>query len=280
MAGGIGPNLSLILSYLAQLERSGGNETPSTGPEIEDSTGLSANEINNAVTILYEAGLVDWLQTMGTGPFNFKTVEITPRGRFEFERSMAEPVQAETPPVISLPPSPVGSPFGFTDQDWELVAARKAERGVLTTVMGFQFESEHYETDVLLANIEQMMREAVEKYNELPGAIQMELRFHSLASGYGEHLFNEIARDIISADIAIFETSDQNPNVMIEMGVALTWGVRVLPIRAENRPKPPSDISGQTWAEYRENAGYFHDPNHMEKLVRMVERVAIKKRPA
>jgi len=42
-----------------------------------------------------------------------------------------------------------------------------------------------------------------------------------LSAGYGRHLFNEIASDIISADIAVFEASDLNANVMIEIGVAL-----------------------------------------------------------
>jgi len=103
------------------------------------------------------------------------------------------------------------------------------------------------------------------------------LDFRALAAGYGEHLFNEIARDIISADIAVFDTSDLNPNVMIEMGVALTWGVRVLPINNEECPRPPSDISGQTWADYRESASNFLDPKHHEKLVSMVERAVRKK---
>ena len=52
----------------------------------------------------------------------------------------------------------------------------------------------------------------------------VQLDFQSLAAGYGGHLFNKIARDIIGADIAVFETSNLNPNVMLEMGVALTWG--------------------------------------------------------
>jgi hypothetical protein len=51
---------------------------------------------------------------------------------------------------------------------------------------------------------------------------EVRLALRSLRAGYGEHLFNEIARDVIRADIAVFETSDRNPNVMIEMGVALT----------------------------------------------------------
>jgi hypothetical protein len=51
-------------------------------------------------------------------------------------------------------------------------------------------------------------------------------------------------------DIAVFDVSDLNPNVMIEIGVALTWGIRMLLIRENGSPTPPSDISGQTWAKY------------------------------
>ena len=122
-----------------------------------------------------------------------------------------------------------------------------------------------------------MFERAVTKYNAQPGALSAILDFRALGAGYGEHLFNEIARDIISSDIAVFETSDLNPNVMLELGVALTWGVRVLPIKLHTQPKPPSDVSGQTWADYSESAASFADPEHEDKLVRMVERAMRKK---
>ena len=103
------------------------------------------------------------------------------------------------------------------------------------------------------------------------------LEHQELAAGYGEHLFNEIARDIIGADIALFETSDLNPNVMLEMGVALTWGVRVLPIKREGQTKPPSDVSGQTWADYRDSGAEFVGSDHEVKLIRMIDRAVRKK---
>jgi hypothetical protein len=99
----------------------------------------------------------------------------------------------------------------------------------------------------------------------------------TLRAGYGEHLFNEIARDVISADIAVFETSDHNSNVMIEMGVALIWDRRVLPIKKKGRPKPPSDISGQTWADYDAQTYRFIDEHHHENLTSMVRRVLRRK---
>ncbi len=91
-----------------------------------------------------------------------------------------------------------------------------------------------------------MFAKAVAEHNASVRALRAKLEFHVLSAGYGDHLFNKIARDIISADIAVFETSDLNANVMMEMGVALTWGVRVLPIKKQGRPGPPSDVSGQT----------------------------------
>jgi hypothetical protein len=68
-------------------------------------------------------------------------------------------------------------------------------------------------------------------YNKKLSKEKITLQFEKLTAGYGEHLFNTIVRSIIGSDIAVFEVSDQNPNVMIELGVALTWGVRVLPLR-------------------------------------------------
>ena len=109
------------------------------------------------------------------------------------------------------------------------------------------------------------------------GSLPAKLDFRPLAAGYGEHLFNEIARDIIASDIAVFETSDLNPNVMMELGVALTWGIRVLPIKLQSQKKPPSDISGQTWADYELNGEKFIDPEHETKLIRMIDRAMRKK---
>jgi len=186
--------------------------------------------------------------------------------------------RSSTPAAVPLlPPAPIGSPYGFTDEDWETVSQRRGQSGRLFAVLGHQFQSSHFDTSALRKNVETMLQRAVEAYNRMPGRSQLTLDFRSLSAGYGEHLFNEIARDIIGSDIAVFETSDLNPNVMLEMGVALTWGVRVLPIKREGQPKPPSDVSGQTWADYREHAEAFVDPDHEAKLVRMIERAVRKK---
>jgi hypothetical protein len=122
-----------------------------------------------------------------------------------------------------------------------------------------------------------MFEQAVNRYNAEKAGANIQLKFEPLHAGYGEHLFNQIARDIISSDIAVFETSDMAPNVFIEIGVALTCGSRVFLIKNENCPVPPSDISGQTYADYKENGKIFKDTEHKEKLYRMVERAIEKK---
>lgn len=248
-----------------------------TGPELAADTGLSPGEINDAVTILEEAGNIEWIKTIGTAPFQFRQVQMTARGRYEFERAATAQAKETGELEAKRPPAPIGSPYGFQDEDWEVVALRKGSLGVLHVVMGHQFSSTHFNSDALKANVHKMFKEAVTSYNKLPGATPVTLDFRPLAAGYGEHLFNEIARDVIGANIAVFETSDLNPNVMVEIGVALTWGVRVLPIKVEGCSKPPSDISGQTWADYRDSGAEFADPEHHSKLVRMVERAARKK---
>lgn len=262
--------------------------------DVATRSGLTPERVNDAVALLVDSGWAEWEQTFGTAPFDFNCVMITARGRYERQRQVAmaateqttasqpaaggPPFELSASPMSSiLPPAPVGSPYGFTDEDWETVADRRGTPGRLYVVFGHQFESDCYETVALRQNVETMFRQAVEHYCAIPGRGAISLDYRNLHAGYGEHLFNEIARDIIGADIAVFDTSDLNPNVMLEMGVALTWGVRVLPIKRRDRPAPPSDVSGQTWVNYLDSAAAFVDPEHQSKLVRMVERAIQKK---
>lgn len=275
-----------ILLRLAQIRANPDVPDEIDGPTLQQITGLPINDINDAFWLLKNSGYVDSVQYLETRDYNFTSMWITSLGRYEAERIsgvLAEPIKVATKqrPTqdqrIFIPPAPVGSPYGFTDEDWEFIARQKSDDGKLIVVMGYQFQSPHYDQALLQSNVKAMFQEAVDRYNGSAGALRAELTFRPLAAGYGEHLFNEIARDIIASDIAVFDTSDLNPNVMLELGVALTWGVRVLPIRLHSQPPPPSDISGQTWAQYKSSAAEFLDPDHPDKLVRMVERAVRKK---
>ncbi|HEY6512865.1 MAG TPA: hypothetical protein VI032_12845 [Burkholderiaceae bacterium] len=259
------------------------------GPTISEITGLEPHDVNDAVALLRDSGYVEWIQFLETVDYDFAQVWVTPAGRMEGERLsniFAEPLRLDpttgqrAPPhksPVALPPAPIGSPYGFSDEDWEHIAQMRSRTSELRVVLGYQFKSQHYDADALRENVKHMLVGAVSAYNDSRGSLKTHLVYAPLAAGYGEHLFNEIARDIIAADIAVFETSDLNPNVMLELGVALTWGTRVLPIKHHSRPKPPSDISGQTWADYDDSALRFMDPEHAEKMLRMVQRAVLKK---
>ena len=277
-------NAELILGFLAEQVRDEIGRAYVAGEKIAEGTGLSPDDINDAITILIDSGLADWIQVMGTAPYIFGEVGIMPRGRYEYEgmkdaKAVAQPNKGAILHSVHAfhPPSPVGSPYGFQDEDWEYVAQQKSQSSELNVVFGYQFKSEYYDTDTLKQNVNSMMEKALIEYNTSAGSPEANLAFKPLAAGYGEHLFNQIARDIIGSDIAIFDTSDLNANVMIEMGVALTWGTRVLPIRASGCSQSPADISGQTWAEYESSGGKFVDSDHHNKLVQMVRRARQKK---
>ena len=247
--------------------------------ELAMAVHLPATRLNDCIEILEESGYVDVLRHLGTREFSFGSVTLTSRGRVEAERlgrqSHSEHQAGRESMVLA--PIPTGSPYGFTDEDWETVAAERDDGSRLIVVFGHQWESGYFGTTTLRRNIGEMFREALAGLPEHQRA-GITLDYRPLAGGYGSHLFNEIARDIISSDIAVFETSDCNANVMIEMGVALTWGIRVLPIRKVDAPSLPSDISGQTWAIYADDGATWHDAGHHSKLRRMCERALAKKK--
>lgn len=261
-------DMATILRALAQFER----DHQVHHSELAETTALDPGRTNDAVQMLEDSGYVDVVRTMGNRPFDFNSLRITAAGRYELERAEAEAQSAEQRgdgPHVRPSPWPVGSPFGFVDEDWEYIdRERKSER--LIVVFGHQFESEHFDAGALAGNLEGLFRGALEVANADVGT-SLSLDFVALRAGYGEHLFNQIARSIIASDIAVFETSDLNPNVMIEMGVALTWGIRVHPIRHSESPKPPSDISGQTWASYHDDGTSWEDDDYSTRIASMVK---------
>lgn len=246
--------------------------------ELEKMTGLEPVDINDAVAYLEDIGALNAIKALGNRPYNFAIVALESRGKYiyhDIKNKMEEQRKEGKEITIGLPQrpfNPIGSPYGFTDYDWATLALQKEEKDTLYVVLGMQFESEYYDTTKIRENIGKKFADIVDLYNKENKDNEIKLKFKPLMAGLGEHLFNEIARNIIGADIAIFETSNLNANVMIELGVALTWGVNVLPIRKKDSPKPPSDISGQTWIEYEESAEKMLDENFDEKLLKMVER--------
>lgn len=245
---------------------------------------LTPAEINDAVSVLEGSGFVRVLRAIGTRPYTFYIISLTPRGRYEYEshltniQNTAVEHTDDSSRRIPRKPTPAGSPYGLTDMDWSIILSRLKDVKNLYVVLGHQFDSSFFDTDKLRKNIEGMFSRSLEVYEQRNPELQrVKLKFKALRAEYGQHLFNAITKDIISADIAVFELSDLNPNVMIEIGVALTWGVATLIIRERSSPTPPSDISGHPWAAYDDNAAIF-DAEHSENLISLLELVLIKKR--
>ena len=86
MAKSIKENATIILECLATSPRDSVGHADVNGDQIAGKTNLTAVEINDAVSILVNSGYAEWLQTMGTAPYIFHSVSITPIGRYEFER--------------------------------------------------------------------------------------------------------------------------------------------------------------------------------------------------
>src|SRR5688572_12866264 len=135
--------------------------------EIAAESQLSAERVNDAVALLVDSGFAEWIQTFGTDPFDFAETYLTSRGRYEQQRIAAArwdanaslvgpptvrtdlvPVGTATLPLLT-PPSPVGSPYGFTEADWENVSLQKSRKDILFVVLGYQFKSQWYETPIL-----------------------------------------------------------------------------------------------------------------------------------
>ena len=194
------------------------------GSKLIHLTQLKPDDINDAVDYLEERGLIERLNWKGTDPFTFGQIELNSKGRYiyqEIQKSHAENSNVENN-IVAQQPIAAGSPFGFSDLDWEYTQMKISDYSKLIVVMGYQFESKYYNSDMLSSKIESQFKKALDRWNKSTNGSKLELDFIRLVAGYGEHLFNQIARDIISADIAVFETSDLNPNVMLELGVALT----------------------------------------------------------
>lgn len=150
--------------------------------------------------------------------------------------------------------------FFFDESALERIAKRRQAKSKVFIVFGYQFESQYYDSSELRKNISARLSRLQNLFSDLDG-LDFSLEFRPLKGGLGKHVFEDILVDIASADIAIFEVSDQNPNVFLEMGVALSHGVPIIPLRHKDSKRIPSDISGLMWVMYDDNGQIILDEN-------------------
>ena len=70
----------------------GGEKTDKyyTGNQIKEFTGLSPIEINDAVSLMYSQNLVEWIQGLGTAPYEFSSVRPNYLGRNAYDMIKSE----------------------------------------------------------------------------------------------------------------------------------------------------------------------------------------------
>ncbi len=245
--------------------------------QLRESTGMSQDEVDNALRYLVYVDAArrydeDGPETFGlSGQRSFEEFAQLER-RIFFDDMRARP-RSKSSSVTQIPLTP----FGWGPADPEVVARKRLRTDRLYAVMGLQYKSHFYDAKRLVRNVRKMLSRTVKATNEARPGNQVKLRFKKLAGNLGEHVFSSVARSIVGADIAIFDASDCNPNVMIELGVALTHGVTVVPLRAKKCKKLPSDISGLMWLRYENSFSTVLTDNPLSKFKTLV-RSALKRK--
>jgi hypothetical protein len=99
----IDQDVALVLSLLAAAP----HDEYVAAYVISDDSGLTPDRVNDAVSLLVEAALAKWLQTMGTAPFAFTKAMITAKGRREVQRTSLPAVDraAVDGPAASVHPT-------------------------------------------------------------------------------------------------------------------------------------------------------------------------------
>jgi hypothetical protein len=83
MAHTVMQNAGMVFAILHH----GARDRQYSGKELVDATKLISHEVNDVVAILGENGYAEWQRYLGTVPFVFGFVGITPRGRVGYERA-------------------------------------------------------------------------------------------------------------------------------------------------------------------------------------------------
>jgi hypothetical protein len=126
----------------------------------------------------------------------------------------------------------------------------------LRIVFGYQFSSDFYDTALLVSNLEAALARAARELNETreqAGEVPITYHFKTLSASRSGSLFCDICMDIQSSDIAFFEVSNRNPNVMLEYGLAIGSNTILIPLRDEQSQVLPTHLQGIRWYSYRDN---------------------------
>lgn len=119
---------------------------------------------------------------------------------------------------------------------------------------GYQINSEYHDTKDVKQTILKV-KEVVEK--EFPN-IELDIKFGEFEAG--KVLFNEVLSAIKECEIAIFDISENNPNVLIEVGLAYGNNKQVILLKNElskEKFEIPSDIGAFIYVPYKNKMAIY-----------------------
>lgn len=125
----------------------------------------------------------------------------------------------------------------------------RTKKRKLKVFVGYQIESEYHDTE----DLKEAIFKAKEIVEENFSNIDLEIKFGEF--GAGKVLFNEVLSAIKDCEIAIFDISENNPNVLIEVGLAYGNNKQVILLKNESskeRFKVSSDISAFIYVPYKD----------------------------
>jgi len=140
-----------------------------------------------------------------------------------------------------MPPKPPKSKcvFGI-----EYCTAQEISRNPYTFFIGYQVNSEYYEQtsmNALGSRICEVLKSDLKKHN-------LQISFEPFGFEPGIHILCDICKIIQKSILCIFEISDLNPNVMLEIGKSQYKNLFLL--RNQRSKKPPSNLGGISYDEY------------------------------
>lgn len=115
--------------------------------------------------------------------------------------------------------------------------------------VGYQIVSSFHKTSDMKTKMAKGIRNLVSKKSGL----SLEFKFGDKFAP-GDFLFHQVQAAIHQCEIAIFDISENNPNVMIEIGMALGAQKRIVVLKnrlSKQKFNVPSDISAFVYVEYR-----------------------------
>ncbi|GEM_PF-2764333 len=234
-------DFSLVLSALGNEPRSSDGYAWIDGKRLQEITKLPPPRINDAVALLRQSRLVEVTTAMGTAPFDFRSVQITPRGRYELERSKTAKgtgqIVGETAPIeiqeslrILKKDHPDPTKVGFIMMKFkDTPAHKKISEAIKSTLREYGLEGirsddrEYHKT--LLYNVETYLH----------------------GCGFGIAVFDRI------------EEEEFSPNVSLEVGYMMALRKHVCLLKDKTLQTLHADLLGELYKPF--------DPQDPEKTI-------------